>query len=220
MPVVAPVVAPFEPVQPVVARPDATKVSQTLLFQRATWESLEALSRELECSVDYLVNVAAQQYLRNRVPTRPEPVSADAVRAEVARAEAARAEATRAETEAARAERERVERERGGEAPGRPLAVTVAGQRWLVTRRLFVIGRSAQWADLALKDGNVSRKHAQLEWADGAWFLVDLGSTNGVEFNGQRVARHRIEEGDVASICDHQLRFSFEIVGAGRPQIG
>lgn len=213
MPVVAPAVAPSEPVTPVMARPDASKVSRTLLFQRSTWESLEALSRDLECSVDYLVNVAAQQYLRNRVPTRPEPVSADAVRAEVARVEAARAG-----TEAARAERERGEQ--AGEAPGRPLAVTVAGQRWLVTRRLFVIGRGVQWADLPLRDGNVSRKHAQLEWADGAWFLVDLGSTNGVELNGRRVARHRIEEGDVASICDHQLRFSFEIVGAGRPQIG
>jgi pSer/pThr/pTyr-binding forkhead associated (FHA) protein len=36
-----------------------------------------------------------------------------------------------------------------------------------------------------------------------------MGSTNGVEFNGQRVARKVINEGDSFKVCDHELRFSY-----------
>jgi pSer/pThr/pTyr-binding forkhead associated (FHA) protein len=39
--------------------------------------------------------------------------------------------------------------------------------------------------------------------------MVDMGSTNGVEYMGQRVARHLINEGDVFRVCDHELRFSY-----------
>ena len=31
---------------------------------------------------------------------------------------------------------------------------------------------------------------------DGAWWIVDLGSTNGVEVNGERVKRARLELDD------------------------
>ena len=217
VPVSAPVTerpAPVVPGPPVVSRDPNRKVSRTVLFQQATWESLEALARELECSVDYLLNEAARHYLRNRVPTRPEPLRAEAVRLEAARIEEARAAQGRVEAavQAARATRSEpgVEPAPESEAPGRPLAVTFEGRRWVVTRKLFVIGRNVQWADLPLKDGNVSRKHAQVEWTEGEWFLVDLGSTNGVECNGRRITRHRLAEGDEAVICDHRLRFSFE----------
>ena len=36
-----------------------------------------------------------------------------------------------------------------------------------------------------------------------------MGSTNGVEYNGQRVQRKVISEGDAFRVCDHELTFSF-----------
>jgi pSer/pThr/pTyr-binding forkhead associated (FHA) protein len=44
---------------------------------------------------------------------------------------------------------------------------------------------------------------------NGGYFIKDLGSTNGIDFNGTRVDNKRIEEGDVYSLCDYQLRFTF-----------
>ena len=73
----------------------------------------------------------------------------------------------------------------------------------------FVIGRGKQSSDLTLKDPNVSRQHAMIEYQNGVYFMVDMGSTNGVEYNGQRIARKQIAEGDVFRICDHDLRFTY-----------
>ena len=40
--------------------------------------------------------------------------------------------------------------------------------------------------------------------------IEDLGSTNGIEYNGMRIDNKRIEEGDVFHICDYELRFSYQ----------
>ena len=56
---------------------------------------------------------------------------------------------------------------------------------------------------------NVSRQHAQVEFVNGVFYMVDLGSTNGVEFDGHRVTRKAIAEGDVFRICDHEVAFTF-----------
>jgi pSer/pThr/pTyr-binding forkhead associated (FHA) protein len=47
-----------------------------------------------------------------------------------------------------------------------------------------------------LTDGKVSRFHARIEKLDGAWMVVDLGSTNGVRINGLRVTRAGLAPGD------------------------
>jgi hypothetical protein len=90
-----------------------------------------------------------------------------------------------------------------------PLTVIYNGERFPVTKDRFVIGRGKQSSDLTLKDPNVSRQHAMVEYQNGVYFMVDMGSTNGVEYNGQRIARKQIAEGDVFRICDHDLRFTF-----------
>ena len=89
------------------------------------------------------------------------------------------------------------------------LAVIYQGERTTVAKERFVIGRGKQSSDLTLKDPNVSRQHAMVEFQNGVYFMVDMGSTNGVEFNGQRIARKQIADGDVFRICDHELRFTF-----------
>lgn len=42
--------------------------------------------------------------------------------------------------------------------------------------------------DLVILDGSVSREHAELTRSDGGWQLRDLGSRNGTQLDGQRIA--------------------------------
>jgi neural Wiskott-Aldrich syndrome protein len=92
---------------------------------------------------------------------------------------------------------------------GGTLSVIYQGEKLPVTKDRFVIGRGKQSSDLTLKDPNVSRQHAMIEFQNGVYFMVDMGSTNGVEYNGQRIARKQITEGDVFKICDHEMRFTY-----------
>ena len=89
------------------------------------------------------------------------------------------------------------------------LALVYNGEKVPVSKDRFVIGRGKQSSDLTLKDPNVSRQHAMVEFQNGLYFMVDMGSTNGIEFNGQRIARKQINEGDVFRICDHDILFTY-----------
>jgi pSer/pThr/pTyr-binding forkhead associated (FHA) protein len=92
---------------------------------------------------------------------------------------------------------------------GPTLAAFYAGQRYVVNKDRFIIGRGKQSSDLTIKDPNVSRQHAMVEFLNGQYYMVDMGSTNGVEYNGQRIARKAIAEGDLYRICDHEVRFTY-----------
>jgi hypothetical protein len=102
-------------------------------------------------------------------------------------------------------------------APPQPAAGPAAGQlnaiyngqRFPVNKDRFIIGRGKQSSDMTIKDPNVSRQHAMVEFLNGQYYMVDMGSTNGVEYNGQRIARKAIAEGDLFRICDHEVRFSY-----------
>jgi hypothetical protein len=89
------------------------------------------------------------------------------------------------------------------------LSVLYGGERLLVNKDRFIIGRGRQSSDLTIKDPNVSRQHAMIEFLNGQYYMVDMGSTNGVEYNGQRISRHPIAEGDIYRICDHEVRFTY-----------
>ena len=89
------------------------------------------------------------------------------------------------------------------------LFVIFNGQRFPVTKEEFIIGRGAKVADLAIKDGNISRRHAAIIFQNGNFYMKDLGSTNGIEYQGRRVDGRRIEEGDVYQLCDYELRCTY-----------
>lgn len=89
------------------------------------------------------------------------------------------------------------------------LYVIFNGQKFPVNKEEFIIGRGTKTADLAIKDGNISRRHAAIIHQNGGFYMKDLGSTNGVEFQGRRVDGRRIEEGDVYQLCDYELRFTY-----------
>lgn len=94
-------------------------------------------------------------------------------------------------------------------ATSTPLYVIFENKKYLVDKDQFIIGRGSKSSDLAIRDGNVSRKHAAVIRRNGAYFMKDLGSTNGVDFNGTRVDNKRIEEGDRYMICDYEIRFTY-----------
>ncbi len=64
--------------------------------------------------------------------------------------------------------------------------VVVEGKRMPVGPDGAVIGRSRE-CDIVMTSTDVSRRHAEILPAPDGWAIRDLGSTNGVRVNGQRV---------------------------------
>jgi hypothetical protein len=91
----------------------------------------------------------------------------------------------------------------------RPLYLAFEGNWYVVDKEEFVIGRGAKYSDLPIKDANISRRHCAIVRRGGDYFIKDLGSTNGIEFGGERVDNHKILEGSVYYLCEHEVRFSF-----------
>lgn len=72
----------------------------------------------------------------------------------------------------------------------------------------LVIGRGTD-ADLRINDPGVSRRHAEIRVMPGAnapsVSIVDLGSTNGMLVNGQRVQQAQLDDGAVVKIGNTSL---------------
>ena len=83
------------------------------------------------------------------------------------------------------------------------------GQTKRVTSRRVVLGRSRE-CDIQIEDANVSRRHAELRQEGTAYWIVDLDSTNGIEVNGHRVKRAKLEPGDSFTIGETDVTFSTE----------
>ena len=97
------------------------------------------------------------------------------------------------------------------EAPRETVTLTVDGRPIAVTAGRVVVGRSRE-CDVRLDDGNVSRRHAELQRGDDSgWTIVDLGSTNGTEVNGRRITRRTpLADGDRIVIGGTELVFGRE----------
>jgi hypothetical protein len=83
------------------------------------------------------------------------------------------------------------------------------GQRLRVDKRRVVLGRSRE-CDIQVEDSNVSRRHAELRQEGTAFWIVDLDSTNGLEVNGKRVKRAKLEPGDSFTVGSTEVTFSTE----------
>jgi pSer/pThr/pTyr-binding forkhead associated (FHA) protein/tetratricopeptide (TPR) repeat protein len=69
-----------------------------------------------------------------------------------------------------------------------------------------------------LPERNVSRRHARLIRDEGFFVIEDLGSSNGVRINGDRIdAPRRIEEGDLIQIGDYDLGIEGRIGAVSAP---
>jgi putative ABC transport system ATP-binding protein len=75
-----------------------------------------------------------------------------------------------------------------------------------------LIGRSSE-CDLQLASSGVSRTHAQITREGDTWYIEDLGSTNGVLVNQEKVQRAALKVGDQIAI--HHFRLDFVEDGVG-----
>ncbi len=90
-----------------------------------------------------------------------------------------------------------------------PLYIVFAGQRYVVDKDKYIIGRSSQLADLVIRDANISRKHCAVIYKNGSYYIKDLDSTNGIEYKGNRIDTKRIDEGDQFNICEFNFTFTY-----------
>jgi hypothetical protein len=87
--------------------------------------------------------------------------------------------------------------------------LTWAGRRRILDKNRAVLGRSRD-VDVQIEDPNVSRRHAEVVQQGSAWWVIDLGSTNGVEVDGHRVQRARLDDGTSFVIGETTVTFSTE----------
>src|SRR2546430_6081109 len=83
------------------------------------------------------------------------------------------------------------------------LAGLDAGRTILLADNPVVLG-SAAGTDVRVDDPGLSRKHARVvRSADDAFWIEDLGSTNGTYVGSRRVIRARLASGDLVQLGPH-----------------
>ena len=107
-----------------------------------------------------------------------------------------------AETEAASAE------ELGLDPEPEPAAtLTVNGRAHELQKASVVIGRSKE-CDIRVSDPNVSRRHAEVRQEGSTYWVVDLGSTNGISVNGHALKRAKLDDDDRITLGSTELVFN------------
>ena len=85
------------------------------------------------------------------------------------------------------------------------------GRMFLISDESMTIGRSKD-CNISLDDEGISRKHATIdrdEYRNAV--ITDLNSTNGTYFNGVRITRHHLQDGDKIQFGSTTiLKFSFQ----------
>ena len=85
----------------------------------------------------------------------------------------------------------------------------MANQTLPLTEAVTTIG-SVAGNTVVLADPAVSRKHAGIRKVDSSYELADLGSTNGVYVNGQKVPKKTLEPGDIIRVGNTEAVFKRE----------
>ena len=75
----------------------------------------------------------------------------------------------------------------------------MAGRRLALTAKSYKLGRKRD-LDLPLEDGMISGEHAELRFTNGAWTIVDLGSSNGTWLNEAKVSTAPLSTGDLVQV--------------------
>jgi len=85
----------------------------------------------------------------------------------------------------------------------------MANQTLPLTEAVTTIG-SVAGNTVVLADPAVSRKHAGIRKIDSDYELADLGSTNGVYVNGQKVPKKTLSPGDIIRVGNTEAVFKRE----------
>jgi hypothetical protein len=86
------------------------------------------------------------------------------------------------------------------------VTLNVNGRKYEITKLRTVIGRSHD-CDVQIEDPSASRRHAEVRQEGTAYWIVDLDSTNGLEVNGLRVQRAKLDHGDKITIGSTEIMF-------------
>lgn len=78
-------------------------------------------------------------------------------------------------------------------------------------RGSLTVGRRES-CDISLKFPNVSGLHCRLDYKDaGYWEVRDLGSTNGIKVNGERVLTRALRPGDEIAIAKRKYKIQYNL---------
>ncbi len=72
----------------------------------------------------------------------------------------------------------------------------------------FIMGRDAS-CNMVLLSSRLSRQHAVLFRDGTTWMIEDMGSSNGTWFNGERMTKRPISDGEKYTLGDIVLQFAF-----------
>jgi adenylate cyclase len=82
-------------------------------------------------------------------------------------------------------------------------------------RGTLTIGRRES-CDISLKFPNISGLHCELAFKDaGFWQVRDLGSTNGIKVNGERVLNRALRPGDEIAIAKRKYKIQYNLTPSG-----
>ncbi len=80
----------------------------------------------------------------------------------------------------------------------------------------LLIGRRSH-CDIQLEFPNVSSHHCELEFTNGFWRVQDLGSSNGIKVNNERIDSKWLMPGDVLTIAKHRYEMAYTPEGQRPP---
>ncbi len=84
-----------------------------------------------------------------------------------------------------------------------------AGRIVAVPNQMVTFGRAPD-NDIVVGDPATSGRHGRIEVRGGAFWISDLGSTNGTLVNGEPVIERQLNHGDLIAIGQNTIRFSLE----------
>jgi len=79
-----------------------------------------------------------------------------------------------------------------------------AGSEFALDNDRLTLGRGPG-VNVVLPDPAISRQHAAVEYVDGGFRVMDLGSTNGVRVDGELVQAATLDHGQRFEIGDREL---------------
>ncbi|MFZ5472141.1 MAG: FHA domain-containing protein [Myxococcota bacterium] len=82
-----------------------------------------------------------------------------------------------------------------------------AGREFVFEQGSVVIGRTSE-CDVVLYDPGVSRRHARIYSEGPAYFVEDMGSSNGTKVNGSIVKKQQLSDGDALALGPVVFSFS------------
>lgn len=86
-----------------------------------------------------------------------------------------------------------------------------AGKEFVFDQGSVVIGRTAD-CDVILYDPGVSRKHARIFSQGKAYYVEDMGSSNGTKVNGTVVKKKQLSDGDAVALGPVVFNFSSKVI--------